>query len=153
MKHRISSGGIVVVNSQVLLVRHSLAGSYDFWVAPGGGLIEKEDVLDAAVREVKEETNLEVNAVKPVYLEQFHQPGIMHIKTWVLCDYVSGDISTAAEEAIRENITEGAFLSEKEVLSIGAPVFPEILRGGFWSDLNDGFPDFKYLGCRKMEYY
>jgi|GEM_PF-5046711 len=74
MKHRISAGAFVVENNRILLFRHMKAGRYDFWVAPGGGVIDAESSLEAAVRETKEETGMEVEAVKPIYLEEFFEP-------------------------------------------------------------------------------
>ena len=153
MKHRISSGAIVVVDDRVLLVRHSKQSSYDFWVAPGGGIINEEDIYTAAVREVLEETGLSVDPIKPVCLEQFYQPGLQHIKTWVLCEYVAGEISVAAHEAVREYIVEAQFMSESQVSGLNKPLFPDLLKKQFWIDLRQGFPEFKYLGNRAMEFY
>ncbi len=153
MKHRISSGAVVVVDDRVLLVRHCKKDSYDFWVAPGGGIIDEEDIYSAAVREVVEETGLTVNPVKPVYLEQFYQPGLQHIKTWVLCEYLAGEISVAAHEAVREHIVEAQFMDEAQVVGLKKPVFPDLFKQQFWSDLKRGFPEFKYLGNRGMEFY
>ena len=101
MKHRISAGALVLKDERLLFVRHKKEGSYDFWVAPGGGVIDSENLLEAAVREVKEETGLDVEAVRPVYLEEFTEPTTRHIKTWILCNLVGGTISTEAYEAVR----------------------------------------------------
>lgn len=153
MKHRISSGGIVVVDGCVLLVRHFVENSYDFFVAPGGGVKFGENILEAAVREVREETGLVVEATKPIYLEQFHQPGVQHIKTWVLCEFISGEISTAAPEATREHIVSASFFGQKQLKGISKPLFPDVLANQFWNDLAEGFPEFKYLGNHAMEFY
>ncbi len=153
MQHRISSGGLVIVDKRILLVRHFIEGKYDFWVPPGGGLEKKESILEGAVREVREETGLLVEPVKPVYIEQFYQPDLQHIKTWVLCRYISGEISTSAPEATREHIVEASFLGESEIKAIKKPVFPVVLNDPFWQDLEEGFPQLKYLGNREMEFY
>ncbi len=153
MEHRISSGGIVVVDDRVLLVRHCIEQKYDFWVAPGGGLESGESITEGAVREVKEETGLLVEPLKPIYLEQFHQPDQQHIKTWVLCRYLSGEISTTAPEATREHITEASFFSQTQLQKIEIPIFPAVMNNEFWQDLEDGFPELKYLGNSKMEFY
>jgi 8-oxo-dGTP diphosphatase len=153
VKHRISSGGIVVFENRILLVRHFVEDKYDFWVAPGGGLKPKESIFEGAVREVKEETGLVVETVKPVYFEQFYQPERQHIKTWILCRYISGEISTSAPEATREYIVEASWLDENQIKSMAMRVFPEVLINNFWKDLQDGFPELKYLGNRQMEFY
>ncbi len=153
MKHRISAGGIVIIKNQVLLVRHFIEGAYDFYVAPGGGLELTEDILKAAEREVSEETGLVVRAIKPIYLEQFYQPDQLHMKTWVLCEYLTGEISTTAPEATREHIVEASLFSEKLIKEQTKPVFPDVLLSDFWRDRKNGFPDFRYLGNRAMEFY
>jgi len=152
-KHRISSGAIVVQAQKILLVRHHLKGNYDFWVAPGGGVLDEEDILSAAVREAKEETGLTVEPVKPIYIEQFHQPTTHHIKTWVLCKLISGDLSVEAPEAVREHIVEARFFSHAEIKSEKLKIFPKLILDRFWEDLSLGFPEFRYLGIQKMEFY
>ncbi len=152
-KHRISSGAIIVQDDQILLVRHQLNDKYDFWVAPGGGVLDEEDILSAAVREAKEETGFTVEPIKPIYSEQFVQPTTHHMKTWVLCTLVGGELSVEALEATREHIVEARFFSRSEVKSEKRKIFPEQISNEFWDDLSSGFPEFKYLGIRKMEYY
>ena len=143
----------MVFENHVLLVRHFVKDKYDFWVAPGGGLKPKESIFEGAVREVKEETGLVVETVKPVYFEQFYQPERQHIKTWILCRYISGEISTSAPEATHEYIVEASWLDENQIKSMATRVFPEVLISNFWEDLQDGFPELKYLGNRQMEFY
>lgn len=152
-KHRISSGAIIVNEDKILLVRHALKDRYDFWVAPGGGVLDEENILAAAEREAKEETGLRVTAVKPIYIEQFHQPSTHHIKTWVLCTLIGGSLSVTAPEASREHIVEAKYFSKSEVNSEKRRIFPELLRDQFWDDMASGFPEFKYLGMREMEFY
>jgi len=152
-KHRISSGAIVIDEGKVLLVRHQLTDKYDFWVAPGGGVIGEEDILTAAVREAKEETGFNVEPLKPVYLEQLHQPATHHIKTWILCRLIDGNLSVGAPEATRENIVEARFFSRDDIQKEKRPVFPEVLCDQLWKDYADDFPAFKYLGIRAMEFY
>lgn len=153
MNHRISAGAIVIEQGRILLVRHRKEGSYDFWVAPGGGVIDTEDIFQAAKREVKEETGLEVAPLRPIYLEEFHQPTIRHIKTWILCELTGGALSIEADEAIREHIVEARFFTEDELRNEPRDVFPEILRHRVWTDMKAGFPRFEYLGLRQIAYF
>ncbi|WP_309386645.1 NUDIX domain-containing protein [Cerasicoccus frondis] len=153
MKHRISAGAIVFDGDRILLVRHKKEGSYDFWVAPGGGVIDTEGICQAAKREVREETGLNAEPIRPVYLEEFHEPTTRHIKTWVLCELLGGAISVEAEEATREHIVEARFFTEDEVMNEPKDVFPLILRDRVWEDKKAGFGKFEYLGLRAMEYF
>lgn len=56
MKYEKSCGCIVIDNGKVLLVKHN-AGHWDF---PKGHVEENETEIETAIREVKEETNVDV---------------------------------------------------------------------------------------------
>jgi ADP-ribose pyrophosphatase YjhB (NUDIX family) len=56
---RIRVAPIIVQDEQILLVRHEKNGAA-YWLLPGGGVDYGESVGDALIREVKEETNLDV---------------------------------------------------------------------------------------------
>jgi len=153
MKHRISAGAIVFDGDRILLVRHKKEGSYDFWVAPGGGVIDAEDIHQAARREVREESGLDAEPIRPIYLEEFHEPSTRHIKTWILCELTGGEISVEAEEATREHIVEARFFTEEELKKETKDVFPEVLRDRVWKDKRAGFKGLEYLGLRSMAYF
>ncbi|MDA3873731.1 MAG: NUDIX domain-containing protein [Kiritimatiellae bacterium] len=153
MNHRISAGAFVLKDDRILLVRHKKEGSYDFWVAPGGGVVGTELLCSAAEREVKEETGLDVEAIRPVYLEEFYDPHTRHMKTWFVCELKGGAISTDADEAVREHIVEAGFFSREEIQAEQKDVFPELLHEEFWNDLQDGFSVFRHINLREMAYY
>ncbi len=55
----------------ILLIRNK---DTDFWYVPGGGWeYEKEKILECGVREVKEETGLDVVTDKFMYLREYHE--------------------------------------------------------------------------------
>ncbi len=55
---------------RVLLIRRSHEPFLGKWALPGGFVGEQEDLYDAALRELKEETN-----VSNIYLEQLYSLG------------------------------------------------------------------------------
>ncbi len=57
-------------NNQVLLVKHSYRPGYFF---PGGGIDKGEEILDAAKRELFEETNLKANIFELQGIYRFFQ--------------------------------------------------------------------------------
>jgi len=51
-------------NTEVLLVKRA---DNNKWCIPGGHLENKEKSIDAAIREIKEETNLDLNKKKIIF--------------------------------------------------------------------------------------
>lgn len=69
VKFHITVKGIVVLNNRILLikrVRPSTDG-LGYWELPGGGLEYGETPDQALIRELKEETGLEIIIIKPAY--------------------------------------------------------------------------------------
>lgn len=69
VRFHITVKGIVVFNNKILLmkrVRPSTDG-LGYWELPGGGLEYGETPDQALIRELREETALEIKIIKPVY--------------------------------------------------------------------------------------
>ena len=94
----VSAGGVVVQRVedqiQVALVGNSQRGT---WYLPKGGLDKGETIEQAAVREVLEETGLDVNMIRPVRSIQywFNARGTRIHKTvhYFLMEATGGDFS------------------------------------------------------------
>ena len=90
--------GLIIQNHQVLLIkhkRHSTGQAY--WVIPGGGIDGPESEEQCVIREMKEETNLEVAVDRLVYDEPFPlEGGYKWLKTY-LCTPLSGEASPGYE--------------------------------------------------------
>jgi 8-oxo-dGTP diphosphatase len=145
---RISAGGIVVLNDKLLLVHHIEASGADYWVMPGGGIEGDEGIFKAAEREVWEETNLKVSAGKITYVQDFIDNGKYVCKFWVYCRFVSGDPGIKNKDRNESYLKGTGFFSKEEIE--GMDVFPAILKGDFWQDLEAGFPAIKYLGFTRF---
>ncbi|MDQ7826275.1 MAG: NUDIX hydrolase [Candidatus Eremiobacteraeota bacterium] len=76
---RIRIGVIILSGSKVLLIEHQKEGR-TYWLIPGGGLRYGEEIDDCARREIKEETNLDIEMGKFLFLSESIAPdGSRHI--------------------------------------------------------------------------
>jgi 8-oxo-dGTP diphosphatase len=149
MQHRISAGVLIEQDDRLLLVRHVKPGEYDFWVAPGGGVEGDETLEQAARREAREETGLEVEPLRMVYVEEFMNPHMRYCKFWYLARPVGGALSVETPEARSEFIVEAAWLSPADMQ--GKVVYPSVLAERYAQDRSAGFPATVHLGLRHME--
>lgn len=151
MKHRIAAGVIVENEGRILMVRHHKPGAYDFWVAPGGGAEDGEDLLSTAKREVFEECGLHVEPLQLAYIEEFSNPETRECKIWFTGRLIGGSLNSSAIEAVREHIVEVAWLSPSDFA--GKIVFPPMIHSDYWKDKETGFAFPRYVGLREMEFY
>lgn len=68
MSQRIAVGGIILWDRKVLIIQRSSNERTfpNLWELPSGKKEEGESIKEAAIREVKEETGLDVEIIKPV---------------------------------------------------------------------------------------
>ncbi len=151
MKHRIAAGVIVENEGRILMVRHHKPGAYDFWVAPGGGAEDGEDLLSTAKREVFEECGLHIEPLQLAYIEEFSNPETRECKIWFTGRLIGGSLNSSAIEAVREHIVEVAWLSPSDFA--GKIVFPPMIHSDYWKDKETGFAFPRYVGLREMEFY
>lgn len=151
MNHRISAGVLVINQDKILLVNHKKPGHYDFWVAPGGGVLGTEDIKSAAIREVKEETGLTVDSLRLAYIEEFYKPNVRECKFWFCTNSSNGELHTEQKSAKRENITDVQFVSRSKLNDL--TVFPSVVADQLWDDIEKDLLSPKYLGIREMQFY
>ncbi|XP_058005957.1 nudix hydrolase 2 isoform X2 [Hevea brasiliensis] len=73
--HRVGIGAFVVNNNREVLVVHENSGRFKgtgVWKLPTGVVNEGEDICEAAIREVKEETGIEAEFVEILAFRQSH---------------------------------------------------------------------------------
>jgi len=115
----------VISENKILLVKERGDG----WTLPGGWVDPGESPSEAAVRETKEESGYDVNAVKLMAIydrdRQGHPPCPFHVyKLIFLCELVGGSARTSLEtEAV-------SFFSEEELpaLSESRILSPQVKR-------------------------
>ena len=91
--------GVVIRDDRVLLIRHQEYNSSgrDYWVVPGGGRLVGESEDACVAREMKEETNLDVQ-VERLLLDESTPTGRVYqrYKTY-LCTALDGEASPGYE--------------------------------------------------------
>ena len=130
--HRIAAGGIVFKGEKLLLVRYRGSEKGSYFVCPGGRLEDDENILQAIIREVNEETGIQVEPKRVIAIEDLVSDRTKMIKVWMLCDFKAGDLQ-ATLEAEKEGIVEVGWFSKEQLL--GEVLFPEILVANDWNKI------------------
>ena len=92
------AAAIIVENRQVLLV-HRIKDLRDYWVLPGGSIEGNESVEQACLREVKEETGLDVQILGCV-LTMINKG---REETYLLARPIGGSIELGGPEKSRQS--------------------------------------------------
>lgn len=94
------AAAIVVEHGRVLLVRRRVSEGQLSWQFPAGEIEHGEGQEDAAVRETREETGLEVKALK--LLGSRIHPKTQRFMSYTACEVVSGTAHVADLEELAE---------------------------------------------------
>lgn len=122
------------MTGKIMLVRNK---GTNFWYAPGGGWEhEKENVLQCAVREVKEEAGLDVEVSRLLYLQEFHATAdTIFFETFWLAK-PAGDVKLdEAHMDLDPNgaVEEARWFSKSDLQEL--KVFPKRLKNTFWDNI------------------
>jgi ADP-ribose pyrophosphatase YjhB (NUDIX family) len=130
--HRIAAGGIIFKGNTVLLVRYRDSdNSGTYLVGPGGALEDNENVVQAIIRETKEETGITVKPKRVVAIEDLICHRFKMIKVWMVCEIVEGEIHKT-EGAEKEKIIEAAWFTRDQLAS--EMVYPPFLMQHDWEE-------------------
>lgn len=104
---RIRASGICFRDNRILLIHrinYELEnGNQEYYVIPGGGVESDEKVEDAVIREMKEETSLDVKLGELFYeFEDYDGEGKFLKYFAYICEYISGEakLEKSSVEAI-----------------------------------------------------
>jgi 8-oxo-dGTP diphosphatase len=98
-KHpRVGVGVIVTQGDRVLLLERKSVHGQGTWSTPGGHLEYGESPEECAVRETKEETNVDISDVHALGYtnDLFASSGLHYITLWMAGEYESGEAIVAA---------------------------------------------------------
>ncbi|MDA1279370.1 MAG: NUDIX domain-containing protein [Chloroflexi bacterium] len=155
MKPRIRAAGLLIENDSILLVKHGAFGDV-WWVPPGGGVEGAETFEDCVVREVKEETGLEVVSGNLAYVREFIEPAQDAHHVELFFRVVGKDRTMVGKHTVGTNpdgtrfahsILDVRWITKHELLNgFSQHVAPEIIAAEvFWADAAMGFPSIRYI--------
>lgn len=131
---------VVIDADKILLVKHR-KGARHYWVLPGGRLEYGETFNECAVREVKEETGLDVEVEKIVFLSEAIAPDrSRHIVNVYVTARVTGGKMQVGDEAVLAAV-DFIPVAELEKLTLYPPVSKQILEAA-----PGNFDQIEYLG-------
>jgi len=110
----------------------------EFWYAPGGGWeYERENILECAVREVKEEAGISVDINRMLYVQEFHatEGTIFFEMFWLGIPKEGQELDDNHIDLDPNGEVETVKWYEKEDLQ-DLKVFPKRLKNTFWDNIH-----------------
>ncbi|WP_406242551.1 NUDIX hydrolase [Tissierella carlieri] len=123
--------GLLIENGKILLVNQKVSSSRS-WSLPGGRLEQGETIEEGIVRELYEETGLNVKIIKLLYICEKTDvtPPLLHI-TFML-ERVCGEIKLPTNEYDKNPIHDVKFIDIDDLTNYGfSELFQDIIKKGF----------------------
>lgn len=123
--------GILIENNEILLVQQKLSDKRN-WSLPGGRLERGETISQGLIREMKEETGLDVEIVRMLYLCDVAASSntILHIT--FLLRRIGGEIELPSNEFDENPIHDVKFVPISELVQYGfSENFIQVIKDGF----------------------
>ena len=128
-KHQIRVTGVLIEKNQILIVRQKVNPSRG-WSLPGGCLERGETLLEAIVREMKEETGLDVSVRRLLYVADKPKDALLHI-TFEL-QREAGELQLPTNEFDSNPISDVKFVNIDELNNYGfSEKWSRIVESGF----------------------
>jgi 8-oxo-dGTP diphosphatase len=97
-KLRVRACGICRQGNKILVVRHQhIAGKYNLWSPPGGGVAFGETIQDCLVREFREETGLTIRPGRFLFISEFLQDPLHALELFFEVHIEAGELQTGSD--------------------------------------------------------
>lgn len=130
MNVRVRVGVIIIKNNHILLVEHQKDGA-SYWLIPGGGLDFGETVAECAKREVREETNLEIQLGRFLFSSESIAPdGSRHVLNLFFLGYADDENLPSLQVGDEERLKSVSFVAIDELsnIELHPPFAPQLKR-------------------------
>lgn len=138
---RVRVGVVIIKDGKILLVRHQKENR-TYWLLPGGGVDEGETLEECAKRELTEETGLQIELGKPIFISDTIYPkNDKHvINLFFLAHITGGTLSLGLDPVLAQ--VSFVDITQLPSLELHPPIGQDILRGY----LENFQSDCRYLG-------
>lgn len=130
-KPRAGSAVLVQHNNKFLLGRRNKENAYGMWVIPGGGIDWGESAQNAGKREIKEETNLDIEIKKFLCVKEIiNLPGNYHAVVF----FHLAEALNPEELKSSEDVSEVGFFTIDEIKEMDCvkSVKDVLMEAGYW---------------------
>lgn len=119
-KIRVRACGICIENDKILLVKHrSITQNGFFYAPPGGGVNDAETAKSALKREFQEETALQIEVGKLLFINDFVKPPLHGIELFFEIKILNGNLQIGSDPETQTQIIEDiAWYSFEELKNI-----------------------------------
>ena len=147
------TGGVRVIvldeENRILMVKHEHP-ERTVWMVPGGGIEEGESSAQAAVREVLEETGLQVEIGGLIWhVEEVSERGQRFVN-FFRATVTGGQMKLGHDPELGDSeqvLADIRFMSREEVAAL-ENLYPEFLRHKLWQHLEQGSIDYDAFRMR-----
>ena len=124
IRPRVRVAGILIEDDRILLIEHT-KNNKKYWLVPGGGVDWGESAAEALIREFKEETSLDIEVEKFLFISETIAPDkqkhVINLYFKIKKIENSSNIMKLGEEKI---LTDLRFIPEDEIKNI--KLYPNI---------------------------
>ncbi|MBQ8279438.1 MAG: NUDIX hydrolase [Roseburia sp.] len=129
--YKVRATGILIENNSLLLVQQKLSNNKN-WSLPGGRVEPGETLEQALIREMKEETGLDVEPIRMLYVCDVEASANTVLHITFLTKRVGGEITLPTNEFDENPIHDVRFISIDALPQYGfSKKFIELLKNDF----------------------
>lgn len=151
-------GGVRVVitndeKDKILMVRQHHEDR-DIWMVPGGGIEEGENSIEAAVREAKEETGLDIEIVGVAWhIEEVSPERGQRFVNYMLGEVIGGELGLGRDpefDDAHQVLREVRFMTREEIGAL-EHIYPKFFNEEIWGILEEERNGMTYYKLRYKE--